>query len=449
MHYITFLQDIGIIGGRNMISKIICKTLFTGEDIQNNKCVIIEDGKIKEVVDNLADININDGNENYECNFLMPGLIDAHVHITGYSEKYLDTNPYKYVENFIKILVSRGITSVRDMGNSIEAVEYAKKWGEVNYNIDIVYSGPILDSIPLTWASSRIISGEDDIDLTISKLKQEGIDFIKVYKNITLQNLKEITKCATKKGLKVAIDSPYIPTELQIEEGVYSIEHISNLFANYAKRNQTENIVLGLNDKEYVNKIIEILKKHGTYCCPTLLTVERLLNPDLMLKDDSVDFMIPIMPYHKYIKQMQNKIGGFLGKKYMYDALGIDEKQLKKYRMEDVIQKLEKLLVKLVDNDINILIGTDSPNPTITPGFSLHKEMELWNRAGVTEIDILRTVTAKNSVVINDAVGFIKKDMKANLLLLNSNPLRNINNIQDIKGVFVAGKFVDNIDIKL
>lgn len=133
----------------------------------------------------------------------------------------------------------------------------------------------------------------------------------------------------------------------------------------------------------------------------------------------------------------------------MYDALGIDEKQLKKYRMEDVIQKLEKLLVKLVDNDINILIGTDSPNPTITLGFSLHKEMELWNRAGVPEIDILRTVTAKNSVVINDTVGFIKKDMKANLLLLNSNPLRNINNIQDIKGVFVAGKFVDNIDIKL
>lgn len=39
--------------------------------------------------------------------------------------------------------------------------------------------------------------------------------------------------------------------------------------------------------------------------------------------------------------------------------------------------------------------------------------------------------------------------MKANLLLLNSNPLENINNIQDIKGVFVAGKFVDNIDIKL
>ena len=189
-----------------MISKIICKTLFTGEEIQNNKSVIIEDGKIKEIFDNLVDINVNDGSENYECNFLMPGLIDAHVHIIGYSEKYLGTNPYKYIENFIKLLVSRGITSVRDMGNSIEAVEYAKKWEEVNYNIDIVYSGPVLDSMPLTWTSSRIISGKEDIDLTISKLKQEGIDFIKVYKNITLQNLREITKCATKRELKVAID---------------------------------------------------------------------------------------------------------------------------------------------------------------------------------------------------------------------------------------------------
>lgn len=46
---------------------------------------------------------------------------------------------------------------------------------------------------------------------------------------------------------------------------------------------------------------------------------------------------------------------------------------------------------------------------TITPGFSLHKEMQLWNKAGVSEIDILRTVTAKSSVIINDTVGFVKK----------------------------------------
>lgn len=428
-----------------MIFKIIvCKTLFTGEEIQNNKCVIIQDGIIRDIVDWSGDIKNNAG---YECEFLMPGLIDAHIHIIGYSEKFLGTNPYRYVENFIKMLVSRGITSVRDMGNSIETIEYAKKWRKNNYDIDIAYSGPILDSMPLIWASSRIISDKSEIDSTINKLKQEGIDFIKVYKNIVLHNLKEINKCAIKYGLKIAIDSPNIPVEVQIEEGVYSIEHISNLFANYAGHNQIENIVRGLNDEEYINRIIKLLKTRGTYCCPTLLTVERLLKPELMLKDESIGFMIPIMPYHKYIKQMQNKIGGFFWKKYMYSTLGIDERQPKKYRIDEVIQKLEKLLVKLWHNDIKILLGTDSPNPLITPGFSLHKEMQLWNKAGISELDILKTVTAKNSAVINDTVGCIKKNKKANLLLLNSNPLENINNIQDIKGVFVAGKFIDKIDI--
>lgn len=430
-----------------MGSKIFCKTLFNGEDLQNNKCVVIEDGKIRKILD-ANSIDVNDINPDFECEFLMPGLIDAHVHITGYSEKILGTNPYKYIENFIKLLVSRGITSVRDMGNSIEAIEYAKIWSRNNYNIDIAYSGPILDSLPLTWASSRIVTDIDDIDFIINKLKQEGVDFIKVYKNITAPFLEKIKRCAENNGLEIAIDAPNIPIEIQIKEGVFSIEHISNLFANNDDNNPIDKIVVGLDNEEYISMIVAMLRKYGTYCCPTLLTVERLLKPDLMLKDDSIDFMIPIMPYHKYVKQMQNKIGGFLGKKYMYDALGIDENKLKKYKIDEIIYRLEELLVRLVGSNINMLIGTDAPNPTITPGFSLHKEMQLWNKAGVSEIDILKTATAKNSIVINDAVGFIKENMKANLLLLNSSPIDNITNIQDIKGVFVEGKFIDTIDIK-
>ncbi|WP_276874675.1 hypothetical protein [Dialister micraerophilus] len=68
---------------------------------------------------------------------------------------------------------------------------------------------------------------------------------------------------------------------------------------------------------------------------------------------------------------------------------------MKKYKIDEIIYSLEELLVRLVGSNINMLIGTDAPNPTITPGFSLHKEMQLWNKAGVSEIDILKTATGK------------------------------------------------------
>lgn len=166
-----------------------------------------------------------------------------------------------------------------------------------------------------------------------------------------------------------------------------------------------------------------------------------------MIDEKNLDFMSTVMPYHKYLKQMQTKMGYVFGKKYMNEALNINIDAIKKYSKEKVFYNLGNLLTKLNDNKLDLIIGTDSPNPSIVPGFSLHEEMKLWKKYGISEEKILKTATSVNAKFIADNVGEIQIGMKADLLLLNSSPIEKIDNISDIKCVIVDGKVVEEVEL--
>lgn len=434
-----------------MKKRIFCKYLFNGKNVSENECVTIDKNKIVSIHKCDTEIIVDDfehENQDMYCYFLMPGLIDAHVHITGYNEKFLGINPYLPIENFLKLLISRGITSVRDTGNSIEAIQYAKKWCMGNYNITIASSGPILDFLPLTWQFTRIVSNAQEVKKQVDILANENVDFIKVYKNIKYDLLKNITEQADANNLYVAIDNPNINTSSQIQAGVKTIEHLSN-FINFetASRNIYDKFLEIDKHQEEIERIIHIAKEKEVYCCPTILTISRLINPNLMIDEKNLDFMSTVMPYHKYLKQMQSKMGYVFGKKYMNEALNINIDAIKKYSKEKVFYNLGNLLTKLNDNKLDLIIGTDAPNPSIVPGFSLHEEMKLWKKYGISEEKILKTATSVNAKFIADNVGEIQIGMKADLLLLNSSPIEKIDNISDIKCVIVDGKIVEEVEL--
>jgi len=320
--------------------------------------------------------------------------------------------------------------------------------GEKNYNITIVSSGPILDDLPLTWGFSRIINDHYDVQKQIIALANEQVDFVKVYKNINVDMLKEIIRQAHLQKLYVAIDNPNIDTEMQIKAGVKTIEHLSN-FINIknSSNNVYEKFIEIDKNKKEIYELICAAKEKEIYCCPTNLTLSRIINPILMIKEPSLDFMTTVMPYHKYLKQMQSKMGYTFGKKYMSEALNINLDIAKKYPIEKALENLGKLLKRLDEEGVSLLIGTDSPNPSIVPGFSLHEEMKLWQNYGISEEKILRTATSVNAKFINEKVGKIKKGMKADLLLLNSSPIEKIDNISDIKSVIIDGKLVREIEL--
>ena len=100
-------------------------------------------------------------------------------------------------------------------------------------------------------------------------------------------------------------------------------------------------------------------------------------------------------------------------------------------------------LVKIMNEEgVRIIAGTDTPIGYLTPGYSLHKELELLFEAGMTQREVLRsaTITPAEFLNIEDQIGTIDEGKLADLVILNSNPLDSISNTQDIYLVISKGK---------
>ena len=99
-------------------------------------------------------------------------------------------------------------------------------------------------------------------------------------------------------------------------------------------------------------------------------------------------------------------------------------------------------LVNIMNQEgVKIIAGTDTPIGYLTPGYSLHKELELLFEAGMTAREVLRSATITPAEFLNmeKQMGTIVKDKLADLVILNSNPLESISNTQDIHMVISKG----------
>ena len=100
------------------------------------------------------------------------------------------------------------------------------------------------------------------------------------------------------------------------------------------------------------------------------------------------------------------------------------------------------LIGKMNKKGVKFLAGTDFPNPFVFPGFSLHDELSLMVKGGMPVIDALRTATIYPAIFMNKKADFgtVETGKLANLILLNKNPLENIENTKTIETVIVRGK---------
>lgn len=104
----------------------------------------------------------------------------------------------------------------------------------------------------------------------------------------------------------------------------------------------------------------------------------------------------------------------------------------------------------LYEGGARLLVGTDTPNPFVVPGFSVHEELQNLVDAGLTPYEALRTGTrdaAEFMGVLNEA-GTISVGKRADLILLESNPLESITNARSRVGVMVRGRWYTANDLQ-
>jgi imidazolonepropionase-like amidohydrolase len=387
--------------------------------------------------------------------FLIPGLTDMHVHLTGAGEP---DGSRKFI---IPLLIANGITSVRDMGGYLESllplrheIEDGKRLGPRIY-----LAGPYLDGNPPAFQPSLVVTNAVQASDDVHDLKQRGVDFVKVQSNLSRDVYFKIAEAAKSEHISFVGHVPDRVTAAEASAaGQRSIEHLTGVLracsANEPKL-MREQFLAATGKEKHVSSpvrqldwnrellqsfsetqaqaLIEKFVANGTWQTPTLILLQQdayaAANPAAMSD-----------PRRKYVPR--NVFDRWAKNSAQTEPV---TKLTNNSVRQGLMGKSEHVVGEMQSAGVKILAGTDTAAPFVYPGFSLHQELALLVQAGLTPMQALQSATSRAAEFMgkNATQGTIEKGKVADLLLLDADPLADIHNTSRIRGVVVRGKMFD------
>ena len=343
--------------------------------------------------------------------FLIPGLWDMHVHLGNATEAALP------------VLVSQGITGVRDMGSPSYSMLH--RWSNEALSGSriaprIIACGPILhNGAPYFWGVEA--RNPDEGRQIVMQLADEKVDFIKVTSDIDRPTYFAIAESARKLGLPLA---GHLPTN---ENGTgFLVSAIEASNAGQKSLEHAQGIPFSFVDRD--PQLIPTLVQNGTFVVPTITEYwARAHIQELANAADRDPRMKSIPPSFLQFWEAQTKSFG-----------KSNEVQLKilEWRMAQIPQ--------LQQSGVPLLAGTDLGFAYVFPG-DLIKELELFVQAGLSPVQALQTATINPArfLHIDWELGSVEEGKAADLVLLAANPLEDIRNLNLVRAVVLNGRFLD------
>ena len=350
---------------------------------------------------------------------LMPGLWDMHSHL---------------FDSSAILNIAGGVTSVRDLGNNKETLnDLIARINRGDIAGPQVYRAAILDAdSPFRAPTGDIAKTQDEALTLIDAIAKEGFPQIKLYSSIPPEWVPALVERAHKHGLRVSGHIPaFMTTEQAVRAGYDEVQHINMLFLNFlaGKTDDTRTPVrftlvgnkagdLDLQSQP-VRDFLKLLKDRNTVVDPTLGIFVAMFSHEKGKPNPTVARIADHFPITVQRSQLQPEM----------DIN--DQNRVPYQRAADAMKRMTKLLY---DNGIPLVAGTDD-----LAGFALHRELELYAEAGIPVADVLRiaTVNAARVAGAADRKGQIKPGYDADWILLEGNPLEDI---QALRKIIRVGK---------
>ncbi|MGB5434558.1 MAG: amidohydrolase family protein [Maribacter sp.] len=402
--------------------------------IWEHKDVVIDSGKIKTISLHQEKPLAHELMVNGTGKFLMPGLAEMHAHIPPPSINS------ERIEDVLFLYLANGITTIRGMlGHPIHLVLRNKAENGEILSPRIFTSSPSLNG-------NSVTSTEQAISM-VTTYKKDGYDFLKIHPGIKREVFDQIVITANEVGIPFA---GHVPIDVGIWHALQSkfasIDHVDGflegLVPETANVKPMDNGFFGyaftpMADLAKIDGLVNLAKENKVWIVPTQSLFERWFAPipaDELLQQPEMQYM-PTATLVDWKERKEASID---------PATGFTANQWKQF---DVIRK--QLIKKLQDRGHGMLLGSDAPQVFNVPGFSIHREIDGLQAAGLTPLEIIQSGTINPATFFEkvDVFGQVKEGLEADLILLNANPLDNIDHLQDLAGVFRQGLWVPKATI--
>jgi imidazolonepropionase-like amidohydrolase len=426
-----------------------------------NMTVVIQRGRIVALdKTNRVAVPANAQVINARGQYLIPGLWDMHVHVTH--------------STFGALFIANGVTGVRHMfstnpWHSPRRSDRERRAGKRLFPRLVATEKALDGEVPVFNALIRqnilkaTTVGEGRA--RVRQLHREGADFIKVYSSLRREVYFAIVDEARKLGLPVVGHVPHAVSVAEASDaGQKSVEHCSGvalacsrdelklrkeLVTNlFAKKLDALDVASGWRfqvrayasqDANKADRLFRKFAKNNTWQVPTLVQKRAWghLHRPAFVNDRRLQQMPALVRWAWQVTPTED------GVRLPNMGLAFTKLDLAEHRLQ--FRKDLTVLAAMHKAKVRFLAGTDSPAPFCFPGFSLHDEIELLHRAGLSRLEALQTATRNPAELLGQSqdVGTVEKGKIADLVLLDANPLDDIGNTRKIAAVIFDGKLID------
>ncbi len=383
--------------------------------------------------------------------YIMPGMIDTHIHFFQTGGLYtrpdaLDMQnvvPYEKEIQFAKDIIPDsfkrylrlGITSVMDVGGPFYNFAIRDNVAKNNLSPNVYLTGPLfspyqpeafskLEDIPI-----EKITSIEEATVLFNKMLPYKPDFIKIWYIVNKENpadknfpiVKHIAELSHKNNLKLAVHATQQKTaELAIKAGADILVH-------------------SIRDHIIDDKFIDLLKKKNITYIPTLIVSKNYLKAFLARPENHLQDLYFANPKVYGSMTDLKKYADNEVPRRIKEVRADEEKFWLRYRKNDSVSFAN--LKRLTEKGVNIATGTDAGNIGTMHASSYIQEIETMQKSGMNAIDIIKasTINAAKGFGLDASIGSIAEGKLADLIILDKNPLENIQNLNTIHKVLKSG----------
>jgi imidazolonepropionase-like amidohydrolase len=421
---------------------------MTGEKTVANQTVLVKGDRIHRIgksdeIKIPAKAAVVEGNGAY----LMPGLADMHVHLTG-----------EWPLPQLDLYLANGVTTVRDL----DGRDFMLQWqNEIRAG---KRSGPTI------YASGPIIRGYEENAFELVSKQKSGYDCVKLYSYFTKKDFRQALKLAKAQKLYTIGHIPFAAgLDEAIAGGMDEIAHIEEVawelvdidrqktlqgeaWFPYLKRvfNQHYRPFIDLGFQEFQNQHFDRIAQ----------TVQKLVGTSIRVNTTLYLDEVIVQKLSEPEKFLKRPTNAYLPQKYINSFLQGKEKHQLQFKGGEDLAPLKyaldkSLLIQLHKAGIPLTLGTDAGTGAmgIVPGFSVHEELRVLTENGFSPYEAIRTATfnasgAAAAMTGKDDFGTIEMGKRADFILLENNPLDDIANLKNRLGVMAAGRWYGKNEIQ-
>jgi imidazolonepropionase-like amidohydrolase len=399
-----------------------------------NQTIVVRDGRIAGVGD-AKQVTVPDGATRIDAagKFVIPGLAEMHGHLTGANETLN--------ARILQLNAAFGITTIRGMLGDPSHLSLR----------DRVARGELVG--PRIWTSGPSLNGKsiptpEAAEKAVREQKAAGFDFLKIHPGVSRAAFDALAKTAKEVDIRFA---GHVPVDVGLQHALdnrcATIDHLDGFVEALVKEGAPVDVrkggffgsaLIDHVDESKIPALVKATKAAGTAIVPTEALMDSFFSPE------PVEQLIA-KPEMKWLPA--DLVAGWEKSKrgFMTDGPGAMPAE----KRERFLALRRKILKALHEGGVPLLLGADSPQVLNVPGVAIHRELALIVKAGLSPYQALETGTRNVAAYFGIAkeAGTIERGKRADLVVLDANPLDDIANSEKRFGVMTNGRWLPRAQI--